>query len=437
MEQRMSIRELGSIVRGRLSASTPLVALACALCGAGPAGGAGFLIFEQGSKAMGMGGAFTAQADDGSAMFHNVAGLAFQRETSYDLGVTLLQPDSDFTGLAPFPGPGAAGSQESTVFYPVHFYFVKPLSDRLTFGVGFNSPFGLSTDWENPEEWPGRFISAKAELRAFDLNPSVGWKTGDRFGVGFGLVARISDVELERFLARPNPFAGTASDIATANLQSDFDTGIGWNVGILSKVGEYFSWGFSYRSKITIDYGGDGVFTQIPTGFPQFDAQVAAVIPFGQNLPIETSIEFPDLASLGVALGLTRSILVEIDVNWAGWSTFDEVLLDFTTAPAFSSVIPNDWDDAYNYRIGVRLGDGQREWRFGYIHDESPQPDESVGPLLPDADRNDYTIGIGSPRYDVALMYVDFDSRTTTTNRDGFFGSYNTDVWLLGLTVKF
>jgi hypothetical protein len=34
-------------------------------------------------------------------------------------------------------------------------------------------------------------------------------------------------------------------------------------------------------------------------------------------------------------------------------------------------------------------------------------------------------------------MYVDFGERTTTTNRDDFFGTYKTDIWLLGLTVKF
>ena len=50
----------------------------CALAlAAGPVTGAGFSIFEQGSKAMGTAGAFTALADDGSAMFHNAAGIAF------------------------------------------------------------------------------------------------------------------------------------------------------------------------------------------------------------------------------------------------------------------------------------------------------------------------------------------------------------------------
>lgn len=416
----------------------PLLAAGLALVLAAPSFGAGFLIFEQGSKAMGMAGAFTAQANDGSAMFHNVGGLAFLRERRFDVGATLIDVnDSTFEGLGPFPGPGATGEQDTSLFYPPHFYYVQPVGERMTFGFALNAPFGLSTEWADPENWPGRYISAKAELRAFDLNPSIGWKLTDNVGVGAGLVARVSDVSLLRFVPQRNPFNQTVVDIARVDLDSDFDTGLGWNVGVLHRVGKYLSWGFSYRSKITVDYGGDGVFTQIPTGNPQLDGLVAAAIPFGRKLPLKTSIEFPDLTSVGVALGLTRRVLVEIDVNRVGWSSFGTIELEFTNAPQFTTLIPNDWDDAYNYRLGVQVGEGPKYWRFGYIYDETPQPDDSVGPLLPDANRNDYTIGYGTPRFDVALMYVKFDKRTTTTNRDTFFGTYNTDVWLVGLTVKF
>ena len=78
---------------------------------------------------------------------------------------------------------------------------------------------------------------------------------------------------------------------------------------------------------------------------------------------------------------------------------------------------------------------------MGYIYDESPQPDETVSPLLPDADRNDYVVGYGFVgnrlRFDFALMYVDFDKRTTTTNVNNFNGTYETDAWLLGLSLGF
>ena len=53
-----------------------------------PVQAAGFGIFEQGTKAMGMAGAFTAQADDPSALFHNAGGLAFVDEPEIAAGFT-------------------------------------------------------------------------------------------------------------------------------------------------------------------------------------------------------------------------------------------------------------------------------------------------------------------------------------------------------------
>ena len=77
-----------------------------------PASAAGFGIFEQGTRAMGMAGAFTAQADDPSALWHNAGGLAFFDETDFAAGFTyIMSSEADFRGADPFPGTSAsAGS---------------------------------------------------------------------------------------------------------------------------------------------------------------------------------------------------------------------------------------------------------------------------------------------------------------------------------------
>ena len=422
-----------TIIRGLVAA-----VVAAALCAA-PAFGAAFGIFEQGSKAMGTAGAFTGRADDGSAMFHNVGGLGFQKERSFMAGTTLISlAESEFDGLDPFPGDSATGEQETHTFTPSHIYYVQPINDRLTFGLGVNNPFALATDWGNKNEWPGRFLSIRASLTTFDFNPSIGWQVTDNLSIGAGLIYRLSSVELLRRAPAVNPFTQQVTDVASVYLESDLDDGFGWNVGFLHKANKYFSWGISYRSKVEVDYAGDGRFTQIETGFPQFDAAVAAGLPFDQDLPIETSIEFPDMASLGFALQVTQSATVLLDANWTGWSSFDSVFIDFTNADQFDNRLNQDYDDAYNYRIGVELAtSGGNFWRLGYVYDETPQPEKSVGPLLPDANRNGITLGFGwGDRLDVAFMYLDFDDRTTTTNEDGFFGSYETTAYLLGLTLK-
>jgi long-chain fatty acid transport protein len=419
---------------------------AAAALAAAPARGAGFGIFEQGSKAMGMAGAFTAQADDPSAMFHNPAGLAFQKNRDFAAGVTWIRgTEADFQGgPTGFPGAGVSAEQETLSEFPPHAYWVEPLGANVTFGLGVNSPFGLVTEWD--DDFPGRFISRKAALRALDVNPVIAWQAGN-FGLAVGGIARFSDVELVQHLATLNPLTQTTQEVGALTLDTDFEQGYGFNVGLLHRYNNSFSWGVSYRSTVEVDYGGDGDLRQILTGTP-FDAAVAAILPFGEAIPAETSIEFPDQASLGLAFALSPHTLLEVDANWTGWSSFDEIVIDFTRDQLPDTVRPQQWDDCYNYRVGVRWDTATgNQWRFGFVFDETPQPEEAVSPLLPDADRNGYTIGYGwqgggRTSFDFAVMYLDFDERERFRDFPGeeasqFHGTYQNKAVLVGLTLGF
>jgi long-chain fatty acid transport protein len=408
---------------------------------------AGFGIFEQGAKAMGMGGAFTAQADDPSLLFYNAGGLAFVDKTGVAAGATWIHgTKADFQGAAPFPGPGVRAEQKTLSVFPPHIYWVQPINNTWKFGLGIETPFGLTTEWKDPNKFAGRFFSTKAALRAFDVNPTLGWQITPNLGIGVGAIARFSDVELGRNVGAINPFTQLATDVGRLKLTSNFNQAYGWNVGILDKFNNSFSWGLSYRSKMTVDYDGDARLTQVLTGNPQFDAVVRAQLPFDRKLPVKTSIDFPDMASLGLAFALSQNLLLETDANWTGWSSFENVPITFTGGPGNalpSTTIREGWDDAYNYRAGLRwtLASGS-QLRFGYIYDETPQPEQAVSPLLPDSNRNAISLGYGSGGsglgYDLALMYLKFDKRSRAVsfpNESDFFGSYNTEAWLFGATV--
>lgn len=418
----------------------------CALgvWGGAPAEGAGFGIFEQGTKAMGMAGAFTAQADDPSLLFHNAGGLAFVEKREFAGGVTYIKgAKAEFRGAAPFPGPDDRAEQELLAEVVPHAYWVQPVSNTFKFGFGIEAPFGLTTEWKDPDSFSGRFLSTKAALRAVDLNPTVAWRFGN-FGVGIGAIARVSDVELNRHVGAVNPFTQTVADVGRLKLEGDFSEGYGFNVGLLHKWNNSFSWGLSYRSQITVDYEGDARLTQIATGNPQFDAVVASRLPFGRDLPVETSIDFPDMASLGLAFSLSPNLLLETDANWTGWSSFDEVVIDFTNNDLPQSTIPQNWEDVYNYRAGLRwTASPSSEWRVGYVYDESPQQEEGVSPLLPDNDRNGFTLGyghVGNWKADFAVMYLSFGERSRSKSFPGesdFFGTYDTTAWLFGATLRY
>ena len=279
-----------------------------------------------------MAGAFTAQADDPSMLFYNAGGLAFVEKTGVSVGATWIRSTkADFQRRNPFPGPGYSAEQKTLSEFPPHAYCVQPLTSTWKFGLGIETPFGLTTEWKNPDQFAGRFLSTKASLQAFDINPTLGWQVTPTFGIGVGGIVRVSKVELNRHIAAINPFTLMAADVGRLKLTSDYTkNSYGFNIGILHRWNESFSWGLSYRSKISVDYDGSARLTQISTGNPQFDAIVGAQIPFNTKLPVKTAIDYPDQASLGLAFALTRDLLLETDFNYTGWSSFKSVPINFT-----------------------------------------------------------------------------------------------------------
>jgi long-chain fatty acid transport protein len=429
---------------GRALGVVALVALAAA-----PIHAAGFSIFEQGSKALGMAGAFTAQADDPSMLFYNAGGLAFVDRTGFSLGATWIRSTkADFQGSGAFPGPGYRAEQETLSQFPPHAYWVQPLSSTWKFGLGIETPFGLTTSWKNPDQFAGRFLSTKASLQAFDINPTLGWQVTPTFGIGVGGIVRVSKVELNRHIAAVDPFTLQAADIGRLKLTSDYTKdSYGFNIGILHRWNESFSWGLSYRSKISVKYEGSARLTPISTGDPVFDQILALQLPFNTKLPVKTEIDYPDQASLGLAFALTRNLLLETDFDYTGWSSFKDVPITFTggaTNSLPSTNLPQNWKNSYSYRAGLRWTvSPASQWRFGFVYDQTPQPEEGVSPLLPDADRNGYCIGYGHTqgfKYDVGLMFLDFKSRTKNKflpSEGPFQGTYKTQAVLLGLTLNF
>lgn len=417
-----------------ISASLPLVS-----------GAAGFNIFESGAKATGMGGAFTATADDPSAMFYNPAGLAFQKRSKITLGGTLIAPFTDFKGANPFPGDGVSEEGERMVFFPPGLYYAHAMSDRLVFGVGAFTDFGLSTGWKEPDTYSGRFISTKADLKSISLQPTVAYKLSEKLGVGFGLELRTSNVALKRNQPFINPFSGKVIDVAKIDLQSDWKMTAGFSAGLLAKPVDNWSVGFSYRHSIKTDYDGTSSITFIPTGNSALDELLKARLPIGSH-PVRTSIEFPKMVSFGIATTAIDRWTLELDVNWTGWSSFDTLVIEFSDLGT-RQTIEEHWEDVFNYRLGVERRINEKlALRGGYLFDASPQPVAAVGPLLPDSDRHGVNIGIGYTvgnwTTDVTGFIAFLEKRSTVvdgvpTSRDGYNGTYKTLGVLLSFAVTY
>jgi long-chain fatty acid transport protein len=426
----------------RATAAARAAAACAAVALLAPAGAraAGFSLYEQGARALGMAGATTARTDDPSAMFFNPAGLARIEGHHLLVSPNLIFYRVEFSGVAPSPGFGVEEETESKVFPPFAAYYAQSFGTKVAAGVGVFSPYGLEVDWAEPDDFTGRFISTRSKVTPFYVTPTLSAAPSADLRVGVGASIAFSTVELERHLAAYNPFDDRADDIGTVRLDSETGTGVGVNAGAQWWPGRW-RFGATWRGKVAIDYAGDADFEQRPTGNPTFDAVVAASFPPDQR--VETAIEFPAQASIGVGYQCSDAWSVEGDLNWTDWSTFDRLDIRFDRTPSRNVSIEERWKDVLHVRVGAEYRKGgvsPWSWRAGYYFDASPQPAEGVGPLLPDADRHGVSVGSGYRRgrtsVDAYALYLIVPDRSTEgVNRDGYDGTYSLGTLLVGASL--
>jgi len=421
--------------------------------------GAGFLIYEHGAAAMAMGGAFVALANDPSAIFHNPAGLAFLKGTQISVGATLIIPNASLS-LPNWPDPTyRIVEQEKQVFYPPNFYITHQVNDKITVGFGFFVPYGLGIKW--PKDYPLRYLSYEDDMKTYFFNPTAAYQVTDNFSVGFGvnyvhatldfMLIDHEEVDLGPLIGLPIPIVSTFD--LDAHLDSS-GSGFGFNAGALYKT-ENFSLGFNWRGGFKIKFDGDIAVDlagyNIPAPYDQMiqPGQITQIIP--ESTPASTEISFPHILGIGIAYSLTNDLLLTADVHYVLWSTYEKIIVAVEHALFADKEIEENWNDSVVVRGGVQYQISDSfALRAGALYDQTPQPVETVDPLLPDADRWALTGGFGykSGRFevDVAFQFEPFNDRTSD-NRNILIhpltgvnlgkGTYSTTAYLLGASVRY
>ncbi len=405
-----------------------LVALAVLLIAAVPAArGAGFLIYEHGAAAMAMGGAFTAVANNPTAIWHNPAGLAWVDGTQLMLGATIIIP-SGSVAMPYFPGSPTI-KQVSQIFTPPNIYITHKFSDRITAGIGFMAPFGLGTKWQktntSPPSFPLAYLGYFNDMKTFFINPTIAVKILDNLSLGLGCSYIFSDLKLSLYqsIVLP-PVDGAPYDVPTA-LKATGNS-FNFNGGLLYK-GKGFSLGASYRSHFNIKYSGtvalDNEFVPAP---------LQPYVPASGN--VKTTFKFPDVLTLGLAINVTPKLLWSFDVHTYFWKRFNSYTADITFPspyPAQSLTAPQLWKNSQCYRMGFAYQATKKlALRLGGFFDETPQPTSTMDPNLPDSDRWAIQGGLG---YTIGKFTVDLGAHfehfmaRTSENGDifGLFGPIN------------
>ncbi len=99
------------------------------------------------AAAVGMGGAFTGEADRPSAVYYNPAGIVQMDTIEATAGLTWLQPQIKFESLAPNNGDTSLMKTDN-YFFPDVFVTIPIIKDKFYIGLGESSDFGGGVDWE-------------------------------------------------------------------------------------------------------------------------------------------------------------------------------------------------------------------------------------------------------------------------------------------------
>jgi long-chain fatty acid transport protein len=428
------------------------VAVASLLFFPGLVHASGYGINELGTKALGLGGAFVAQADDPSAVYFNPAGIVQLEGTQFCVGVNTVTPTAEFESAGTSGIAGTAKGQTTEIrdhTFPIpNAYITHKYNDKLSFGFGQYSNFGLSTDW--PRDWEGRYILGGnlAEIKTLSFSPVVAFRPHKRVSFGVGPVFQYYEIEVKytTFVAVPNPAAPPAFLVSPTDVDTKLhgdDLAVGVNVSVLVWITDNLKFGAAYHSEVDHD---------ITDGQASFGPEIplAGI----QNTAVKASLTSPAIAYLGICW-THGPLTLEFDGQWTEWSTFDDLYAAFDTPvggkPGLAATFK--WENTWAYRFGAQYTVNEYlDLRAGIVYDEQAVPSDQFSPLLPSGDRWIYSFGAGTRlkgfTLDFAYNYLDDEKRTFDNEKGevgppasgritGKFKDVDAHIFGLNLTYRF
>jgi long-chain fatty acid transport protein len=397
----------------------------------------GFRNPPAGAFNLGRAGGRIAQVDDSSAAAQNPANLVDLSGTELQLAPSIVYINAEYNSQS----GQSAQSQDSWKILPNAFAGV-PLSDgQFALGLAVTMPYGLDSRWDDGSSstfarpfgaW--RYQSPfSTELTTVNVSPAVAAKLGDFARVGAGLDVMWSQVKFKQFY----PWFLVTGNLADPDgqIRAEGDgVGVGGNFGLTLEISKRQRLAVTLRMPLRVDYSGDFQVDNVP-----------AVLGGGSlKSDFSTSVKFPTIVAAGYGIELTDTVRVEADVEWLQFSNFKTLPLNTSNPlPGLPNSVTENWKDTFTAGIA---GDWRfaSDWtlRLGYQFYQSPVPDATFSPAIPDADQNVLTLGVaynhGHHTLEAAYGADFYHSRHITNNQNpAFNGDYDITVHLFSVSYHY
>lgn len=409
----------------------------------------GFALTEWSARGQALGFAMTARADEPSAVAYNPSGITQLEGWNVQGGLSLVSLEADLETTNMYDG-NTTTSQNDDAFQPLpHLYVTGPINDRLFFGAGAFTRFGLGVEW--PDDWAGRYSATEAELLTFSVNTSLAYKVTDKFSVAAGVEVMYVDLNMENYVDANKILAAqgvpvnvndpnTSEMDVKSKLQGD-DTAFAYNIGFHYIPSESLAIGANYRRRVDVEASGNLRFD------PSQTVQNTGLGVLFQNTGISGKVTLPDMLFTGIMFRPVPELSLEIGATWTNWSLYDELKIDYDSIllGQEGTVSKKNWNDSWRYSIGAEWHVTENtDLRASYVFDETPVDYQYSDYLVPDSDRHIFGLGIGYTRndiqFDLGYNYITFENHSTPNRQieEGIPQTRykNADCHIIGFSVS-
>jgi long-chain fatty acid transport protein len=357
---------------------------------------AGYGLKEHSARAMGAAYAGSAaDTDEAGALVYNPASLSGVAGTDASISLVEIVPHSSatYTGATTSAGTPASGSAAPRSFIadaPVPAIAVRHrLTDDLAAGLSVSAPYGLKTVY--PAGWAGRYHALKSEAVTVNIAPAIAWTVTPELALGAALNVEYARGEVTSAVdigtlgalnAIPGAIPGAFDGAARL---SGMDWATGFSLGAVYRPAPDLTLGLSWQSAIFHRLAGPLTFTLDSAGL---GAAIRAATGFFTDTRAAAKLATPDMLLFGARKDVSDDFSLMAELDWTNWSRFRALTITAQNPAQPDDVTLADWHDTIFASLGgeYRLDEGWK-LRAGIGFDQSPVPDATRNPRIPDADR--------------------------------------------------
>ena len=391
----------------------------------------GFRVSLQGVKQLAMAHT-SAHTEDASVAFFNPAGISFiPNKLSVAVGGFGAITEVEYQSLETLQ----SYKTENPLGTPLYAAIAYKVTNNVSVGLSVTTPFGTTVKWA--DDWTGREIVQKMELKSFYFQPMVSYKFNDWASIGVSYIYAKGIVDWDKAVTNLG---------GTLNINDEKATGSGFGVGFYLKPSSNLDLSIAYRSPVIMKAdNGVATFTGVPEAVltsPQLNVGADGQDAFTAELPLV------DEYTIGLTYKITPKWLVSADFNYHGWERYSKLTLDFENAQVGNQadktvlVSPKNFKNVKTFRIGTQyMLTDKLAGRLGYYFDESPYEDKYFIPETPSFDASVFTAGLG---YKFGKLGVDLaaalsfpEARKVNNDYLSFRGQAKAKAMYLGLGLTY